>query len=187
MRPSTYIETRMPVEAVKSRDAKSRAMIAPNSASGQLATANFKRLIARATPGAKIAVEWSGSWRSPRMKREGSPCCFAKNLAFAAAVAHRAQILRGAIRHHGAMAEILANAHLREGVSRRVPHHRQRPAWHLPLRAVAPIRPFLPRDPRAPCHRAPCRGAVFQGGVSGAVFHMKRPKVPKRSAGRGSP
>jgi branched-chain amino acid transport system ATP-binding protein len=51
-----------------------------------------------------------------RMKREGLAVLLSEqNLHFASAVADRAYIIeRGAIRHHGAMAEILHNAHLRE-------------------------------------------------------------------------
>jgi branched-chain amino acid transport system substrate-binding protein len=57
VRPSTYMQTRMLVEAVKSKGVKKWAVVAPNYEYGQSATANFKRLIALATPDAKIAVE----------------------------------------------------------------------------------------------------------------------------------
>jgi branched-chain amino acid transport system ATP-binding protein len=51
-----------------------------------------------------------------RMKREGLAVLLSEqNLHFASAVADRAYIIeRGAIRHHGEMAEIMHNAHLRE-------------------------------------------------------------------------
>jgi branched-chain amino acid transport system substrate-binding protein len=57
VRPSTYMQTRMLVEAVKARGPKRWAIVAPNYEYGQSAAANFKRLIAEATPGAQVVVE----------------------------------------------------------------------------------------------------------------------------------
>jgi branched-chain amino acid transport system substrate-binding protein len=57
VRPSTYMQTRMLVEAVKAKGVKTWAIVAPNYEYGQSAAANFKRLIADATPGAKIVIE----------------------------------------------------------------------------------------------------------------------------------
>jgi branched-chain amino acid transport system substrate-binding protein len=57
VRPSTYMQTRMLVEAVKARGPKRWAIVAPNYEYGQSAAANFKRLIAAATPGAEIVGE----------------------------------------------------------------------------------------------------------------------------------
>ena len=57
VRPSTYMQTRMLVEAVKAKGVKTWAIVAPNYEYGQSAVANFKRLIELATPGAKIIAE----------------------------------------------------------------------------------------------------------------------------------
>jgi branched-chain amino acid transport system substrate-binding protein len=57
VRPSTYMQTRMLVEAVKARGVKRWAIVAPNYEYGQSAAANFKRLIALATPNAQIIAE----------------------------------------------------------------------------------------------------------------------------------
>jgi len=57
VRPSTYMQTRMLVEAVKARGVKKWAIVAPNYEYGQSASTNFKRLIGGATPGAEIAAE----------------------------------------------------------------------------------------------------------------------------------
>ena len=57
VRPSTYMQTRMLVEAVKAKGVKTWAIVAPNYEYGQSAVANFKRLIELATPGAKIVAE----------------------------------------------------------------------------------------------------------------------------------
>jgi len=57
VRPSTYMQTRMLVEAVKAKGVKTWAIVAPNYEYGQSAAANFKRLIELATPGAKIIAE----------------------------------------------------------------------------------------------------------------------------------
>src|SRR5262245_48170828 len=57
VRPSTYMQTRMLVEAVKDRGVKKWALVAPNYEYGQSAAANFKKLIGAATPGAEIVGE----------------------------------------------------------------------------------------------------------------------------------
>ena len=57
VRPSTYMQTRMLVEAVKAKGVRTWAIVAPNYEYGQSAAANFKRLIELATPGAKIIAE----------------------------------------------------------------------------------------------------------------------------------
>jgi branched-chain amino acid transport system substrate-binding protein len=57
VRPSTFMQTRMLVEAVKAKGVKTWAIVAPNYEYGQSAAANFKRLIELATPGAKIVAE----------------------------------------------------------------------------------------------------------------------------------
>jgi branched-chain amino acid transport system substrate-binding protein len=57
VRPSTYMQTRMLVEAVKAKGVRTWAIVAPNYEYGQSAAANFKRLIELATPGAKIVAE----------------------------------------------------------------------------------------------------------------------------------
>ena len=57
VRPSTYMQTRMLVEAVKAKGVKTWAIVAPNYEYGQSAAANFKRLIELATPGTKIVAE----------------------------------------------------------------------------------------------------------------------------------
>ncbi len=57
VRPSTYMQTRMLVEAVKARGVKRWAIVAPNYEYGQSAAANFKRLIALATPDTQIIAE----------------------------------------------------------------------------------------------------------------------------------
>lgn len=57
MRPNTYMQTRMLVEAVRSSGAKRWAIVAPNYEYGQSAAENFKALIAEAVPGAEIVAE----------------------------------------------------------------------------------------------------------------------------------
>jgi branched-chain amino acid transport system substrate-binding protein len=57
VRPSTYMQTRMLVEAVKAKGVKKWAIVAPNYEYGQSAAANFKRLIKLATPDAEIVGE----------------------------------------------------------------------------------------------------------------------------------
>ncbi|MDX2202436.1 MAG: ABC transporter substrate-binding protein [Hyphomicrobiaceae bacterium] len=57
VRPSTYMQTKMLVEAVKAKGVKKWAIVAPNYEYGQSAAANFKRLIKAATPDAEIVGE----------------------------------------------------------------------------------------------------------------------------------
>jgi branched-chain amino acid transport system substrate-binding protein len=57
IRPSTYMQTKMLVEAVKDKGVKKWAIVAPNYEYGQSAAANFKKLIKAATPDAEIAGE----------------------------------------------------------------------------------------------------------------------------------
>ena len=57
VRPSTYMQTKMLVEAVKGKGVKKWAIVAPNYEYGQSAAANFKKLIKVATPDAEIVGE----------------------------------------------------------------------------------------------------------------------------------
>jgi branched-chain amino acid transport system substrate-binding protein len=57
VRPSTYMQTKMLVEAVKDRPVNRWAIVAPNYEYGQSASANFKRLISEVNPKAEIVVE----------------------------------------------------------------------------------------------------------------------------------
>jgi len=57
IRPSTYMQTKMLVEAVKGKGVKRWGIVAPNYEYGQSAAANFKKLIKAATPDAEIAGE----------------------------------------------------------------------------------------------------------------------------------
>jgi branched-chain amino acid transport system substrate-binding protein len=57
VRPSTYMQTKMLVEAVKGKGIKRWAIVAPNYEYGQSAASNFKRLIKAATPDAEIVAE----------------------------------------------------------------------------------------------------------------------------------
>ena len=57
VRPSTYMQTKMLVEAVKAKGVKKWAIVAPNYEYGQSAAANFKKLIKVATPDAEIVGE----------------------------------------------------------------------------------------------------------------------------------
>src|SRR5215510_10278668 len=57
VRPSTYMQTKMLVEAVKGKGVKKWAVVAPNYEYGQSAVANFKKLIKAATPDAEIVAE----------------------------------------------------------------------------------------------------------------------------------
>src|SRR5215831_15430201 len=57
VRPSTYMQTKMLVEAVKAKGAHKWAIVAPNYEYGQSAAGNFKRLMAAAAPGAAIVSE----------------------------------------------------------------------------------------------------------------------------------
>lgn len=57
IRPSTYMQTRMLVDALKGKDVKRWAIVAPNYEYGQSAAASFKRLIKEANPAAEIVAE----------------------------------------------------------------------------------------------------------------------------------
>jgi branched-chain amino acid transport system substrate-binding protein len=57
VRPSTYMLTKMLVEAIKDRKVKRWAIVAPNYEYGQSAAANFKRLIKEVNPEAEFVVE----------------------------------------------------------------------------------------------------------------------------------
>jgi branched-chain amino acid transport system substrate-binding protein len=57
VRPSTYMQTKMLVEAVKAKGVKKWAIVAPNYEYGQSAAANFKKLIKAATPEAEFVGE----------------------------------------------------------------------------------------------------------------------------------
>lgn len=57
LRPGTYMQTRMLVEAARGRTARRWAIVVPNYEYGQSAAANFKRMIADAIPGAEIVAE----------------------------------------------------------------------------------------------------------------------------------
>lgn len=57
VRPSTYMQTRMLVDAAKAKGVKKWAIIAPNYEYGQSAAASFKRLIKEVNPDAQIVVE----------------------------------------------------------------------------------------------------------------------------------
>ena len=57
IRPSTHMQTKMLVEAVKARGIKRWAIVAPNYEYGQSAAANFKKLMAEATPGFEVVTE----------------------------------------------------------------------------------------------------------------------------------
>ncbi|ACA16441.1 Extracellular ligand-binding receptor [Methylobacterium sp. 4-46] len=57
VRPSTYMQTKMLVEAVKGRGVKRWAIVAPNYEYGQSAAANFKRLMGAAVPGFEVVGE----------------------------------------------------------------------------------------------------------------------------------
>lgn len=57
VRPNTYMQTRMLVEAVKARGIKRWAIVAPNYEYGTSAAANFKKLMAAAVPGFEVVAE----------------------------------------------------------------------------------------------------------------------------------
>ncbi len=57
VRPSTYMQTKMLVDAVKAKGVKKWAIVAPNYEYGQSAAGNFKKLIKIATPDAEIVGE----------------------------------------------------------------------------------------------------------------------------------
>lgn len=57
MRPGTFMQTKMLVEAAKGKPAKRWAIVAPNYEYGQSAAANFKKLIKDVNPAAEIVAE----------------------------------------------------------------------------------------------------------------------------------
>jgi branched-chain amino acid transport system substrate-binding protein len=57
IRPGTFMQTKMLVDAVKAKGVKKWAIVAPNYEYGQSAAASFKRLIKEATPDAEIVSE----------------------------------------------------------------------------------------------------------------------------------
>ncbi|MGY2051036.1 ABC transporter substrate-binding protein [Methylobacterium sp. JK268] len=57
VRPSTSMQTRMLVEAVKARGIRRWAIVAPNYEYGQAAAASFKRLMGAAVPGFEVVAE----------------------------------------------------------------------------------------------------------------------------------
>jgi branched-chain amino acid transport system substrate-binding protein len=57
IRPGTFMQTRMLVEAARGRTARRWAIVAPNYEYGQSAAAAFKRLLPGVIPGAEIVVE----------------------------------------------------------------------------------------------------------------------------------
>jgi branched-chain amino acid transport system substrate-binding protein len=57
LRPSTYMQTRMLVEAARGRTQRRWAIVAPNYEYGQSAAANFKRLIGGSIPNVEIVAE----------------------------------------------------------------------------------------------------------------------------------
>jgi len=57
VRPNTFMQTKMLVEAVRAKGVKRWAIVAPNYEYGQSAAANFKRLMAAAVPGFEVVGE----------------------------------------------------------------------------------------------------------------------------------
>lgn len=57
VRPSTYMQTKMLVEAIKGKGVKKWAIVAPNYEYGQSAAANFKKLIKAVNPDAEFVGE----------------------------------------------------------------------------------------------------------------------------------
>ncbi len=57
VRPSTYMQTKMLVEAAKIKGVKTWALVAPNYEYGQSAIANFKKLMSAAVPGVQFVAE----------------------------------------------------------------------------------------------------------------------------------
>jgi branched-chain amino acid transport system substrate-binding protein len=57
VRPGTYMQTKMIVDAVKDKGIKRWALVAPNYEYGQSAVANFKRLMSAAVPGFEVVTE----------------------------------------------------------------------------------------------------------------------------------
>lgn len=57
MRPNTYMQTKMLVEAARDSGAKTWAIVAPNYEYGQSAAENFKKLLPEIIPGAEVVEE----------------------------------------------------------------------------------------------------------------------------------
>jgi branched-chain amino acid transport system substrate-binding protein len=57
IRPNTFMQTKMLVDAVKAKGVKRWAIVAPNYEYGQSAAANFKKLMAAAVPGFEVVAE----------------------------------------------------------------------------------------------------------------------------------
>ncbi|HEX2554857.1 MAG TPA: ABC transporter substrate-binding protein [Microvirga sp.] len=57
VRPNTYMQTKMLVDAVKAKGVKRWAIVAPNYEYGQSAAANFKKLMGEAVPGFEVVTE----------------------------------------------------------------------------------------------------------------------------------
>lgn len=57
VRPNTFMQTKMLVDAVKAKGVKRWAIVAPNYEYGQSAAANFKRLMGEAVPGFEVVTE----------------------------------------------------------------------------------------------------------------------------------
>ncbi len=57
IRPNTYMQTKMLVDAVKAKGVKRWAIVAPNYEYGQSAAANFKKLMGEAVPGFEVVTE----------------------------------------------------------------------------------------------------------------------------------
>jgi branched-chain amino acid transport system substrate-binding protein len=57
VRPNTFMQTKMLVDAVKAKGVKRWAIVAPNYEYGQSAAANFKKLMAEAVPGFEVVAE----------------------------------------------------------------------------------------------------------------------------------
>lgn len=57
VRPNTYMQTKMLVDAAKAKGVKRWAIVAPNYEYGQSAAANFKKLMAEAVPGFEVVGE----------------------------------------------------------------------------------------------------------------------------------
>ncbi len=57
VRPNTFMQTKMLVDAVKAKGVKRWAIVAPNYEYGQSAAANFKKLMGEAVPGFEVVTE----------------------------------------------------------------------------------------------------------------------------------
>ena len=73
VRPSTYMQTKMLVDAVKAKGVKRWAIVAPNYEYGQSAAANFKKLIKIATPGRRDRRRAVPGARQDRRRRHRRP------------------------------------------------------------------------------------------------------------------